>query len=583
MRRLAPRQTLEVVSARFAYEPRDEQHHARRSAECRPHGGRPRPRGQPRRRHRARRTRTGPLDALGAPRHSDRGAGRFLLRAPHEERPLGSVRAQCRRPLAPHRAQHVRRVGPRADGRRQLAPPPERPGTAAAPFLDDRRRVQAVRLARMGGPVPACRLGIPRRSVHVRLRGAPLRPAGRGVRGRRAVDDASLLRASAHDARGHLHDVRPRDGIRRPGGGHVRPRRGPVGLRADRAGNPAPVARARRARAVRGAREQGRPPRTGRAHARRGPVLGGRPRLGEADGIRPGGRRGRRHGAGCGPRRRRDVRPRGGRRRQESRLLDRHPDPRPVEVPDVRLLRRGGGARAGAVERVPAVRLRPAARHAGGRREGHGAREPRARCGARHRDGGVRRPCVPRRPDGPHRVHRARALRRGVRRGDPRLRAGRAGIDRRRAGHARPRRRPAPRLPRAAGEGLPDVRPCRAHVPGGLQEHGARALVGRPRGLRAVRALHLDGARRRARPVRPRQLREGPPGAPGGVRRRARLHLPGDGRGRVARGPRRHRGHEGARPLAAADVVHRPRRRDERLVGRRVRAAGRDLRRPLRG
>ena len=62
-------------------------------------------------------------------------------------------------------------------------------------------------------------------------------------------------------------------------------------------------------------------------------------------------------------------------------------------------------------------------------------------------------------------------VRRGVRRGHPRLRARRARVDRRRPGHAGPRGRPPPRLPRAAGEGVHGLRRHRGDVPGELQGH----------------------------------------------------------------------------------------------------------------
>ena len=167
------------------------------------------------------------VEALGPARRGRARPGPPLLRAPpaHEERPLGSLRAERRRPVAPHRAQPLPRGQPRARGRRQLAPAPERPRPPAAAVLVDRARLQALRPARVGRAAAARALGPARRPRDVRLRRAPLRPAHGRVRRGRALDDAALLRAGALDARRRLHDGGPRDGVRRPRGRGVRPRR----------------------------------------------------------------------------------------------------------------------------------------------------------------------------------------------------------------------------------------------------------------------------------------------------------------------------------------------------------------------
>ena len=75
------------------------------------------------------------------------------------------------------------------------------------------------------GRLPLALWGLLGRARDLRVRRAPLRPAHGRLRGGRAVDDAALLRAGAHDARRRVHDGGAGDGVRRPRGGGVRPRR----------------------------------------------------------------------------------------------------------------------------------------------------------------------------------------------------------------------------------------------------------------------------------------------------------------------------------------------------------------------
>ena len=112
--------------------------------------------------------RRGVRAALAAARDRARVAGALLLRAAaaHAERAVGPVRAQRRRSRAPDRAQSARRDGPRARGRRQLAPAPERPRPAAAAVHVDRARLQDLRSPRVGGARAARALG--RRSASSR-------------------------------------------------------------------------------------------------------------------------------------------------------------------------------------------------------------------------------------------------------------------------------------------------------------------------------------------------------------------------------------------------------------------------------
>jgi hypothetical protein len=210
------------------------------------------------------------VDAMAAARNRDRGAGVAVLSLPAalQERPVGPLRAQRRRPGPAHRAQPLPRPGPRPRGRGQLAAASQRPRSPAAAAVVDRPRLQALRIARVGRTSPPGSLGSRGGARDVRLRRAPLRPAGRGVRGRRLVDDAPILRAGPLDARGGMRDGRSRVGLRGPGRRCVRSRR--AGAHADRQavalagdGGGGPVrwfreprgfARARRAAAGRGSR-----------------------------------------------------------------------------------------------------------------------------------------------------------------------------------------------------------------------------------------------------------------------------------------------------------------------------------------
>ena len=115
-----------------------------------------------------------------------------------------------------------------------------------------------------------------------------------------------------------------------------------------------------------------------------------------------------------------------------------------------------------------------------------------------------------------------------------------------------------------------------ATFPESFKDTALDALVGRPRRLRALRVPHVGRARRRARAVRPGELR---------ARCSARCARPttASWRSCTSRSSRARRspgssssiGVADARALAAADVVDHPRRRAQRVVGRRVRAARR--------
>ena len=159
-------------------------------------------RRSPRRRHRHDGRGARAVAAVGPAGGRDRGAGPPLLRAPtpHTQRSLGSLRAQRRRPVTAHRAQPLPCVPAGAGRGGQLAPASQRPGPPAAAVLVHCPGLQAVRPHEWAGRLPLALWGLARRPGHLRLRGAPLRPADRGLRGGRAVDDAALLRAGADDA-----------------------------------------------------------------------------------------------------------------------------------------------------------------------------------------------------------------------------------------------------------------------------------------------------------------------------------------------------------------------------------------------
>ena len=407
-------------------------------------------------------------------------------------------------------------------------------------------------------------------------------------------DDAPLLRPGALDPGRRVHDVGPGDGLRRARGRRLRPTT-PEGARVARwAHRPArarAVAGHGGGRSLRRLREPRRPARAGRPAAR------GRPRVGR------GARR---------PRRRDSSDPVGDAVGAaavvagavvvvvavravagEGKDLDMwigtlgHPPPKyPTFDFYVAAI---GHAMAPwsaflpfAFGRLLLTPARPVS-SSGALAEDERQRESLARTAVLvGRVGRVRGARVPGRAHRSRRVHRAGPLRRGVRRRHPRLRARRARLDRGGAGHARRRRGPAPRLPRAAREGVPGVRDPERPVPRGLQGHGARALVGRARRLRPLRAPHVGRARRGPRAVRPLELRQGAARAARGLRRHpgARV-LRDDRRGLDRRAPGRRRD-EDARALAAADVVHHPRPGAQRVVAHLVHPAGARLRVPLR-
>ena len=217
---------------------------------------------------------------MGAARGGHGRPGPPLLRPPpaDPERPLGSVRAQRRGPLASGRAEPLPRREPGPRGDRQHAAAPERPRAAAAPVLVDRARLQALRPARVGGPAPARALGAARCSGHLCFRRSPLRPPHGRLRGGRPRDDAALLRPGPLHPRRHLHDGRARDGVRRPRRGGVRPAAGQGRPRARRCRPPCASARRGSLMAALGLfvgfESRGRPARAGRAAARRRPGVG---------------------------------------------------------------------------------------------------------------------------------------------------------------------------------------------------------------------------------------------------------------------------------------------------------------------
>ena len=329
-----------------------------------------------------------PVEALGPARRSRRScpAAPLLRAAPaDEERPLGPVRAERRRPVAAHRAQPLQREQPRARRRGQLAAAPERPRAPAAAVLVDRPRASSSSACTSGpGRLPLALWGLlgvlATYAFVARLFDRRTGAYAAVV----ALDDAALLRPGAHDARRHLHDGGPRDGVRRPRRRGVRPGR----RRARR-----PSARAlpwlvmAAAGLFVGYESRGGLLGLARAAARRRP------------------RRGRRR-ASAAPDAATDVvgdvvgavvaRRRASRVAAMAATVIAAPGDTKdlnmwigamlhvaVEVPDVRLLHRGHRPRAGAVERVPAVRVRaPASRAARAARAPTArAREPGARRG----------------------------------------------------------------------------------------------------------------------------------------------------------------------------------------------------------
>jgi len=202
--------------------------------------------------------------------HRDTVAPLLRVSPAHQERLVGPLRAQRRRPGAADRAQPVPRVAPRARRGRQLAATPERPRSPPAADVVDRGGVQALRPPRVGGALSAGPLGPDRRARDVRVRRASLRPARRGVRGHRALDDARLLRASAFDARRSVRDGGCGARVRRAGGRGVRSGRAGADVRA----RARALAGDGRVRAIGRLREPRRPAGSRRASAGRRPRVG---------------------------------------------------------------------------------------------------------------------------------------------------------------------------------------------------------------------------------------------------------------------------------------------------------------------
>ena len=213
---------------------------------------------------------------LGAPLDcGGRAAGPPLLRlaSADAERSLGPLRAQRRGHVAPRRPESLPCREPGPPGCRQLAAAPQRSRSPPAPVLVDSPWVQTFRASRVGGPFAARALGAGRRPRDVRVRRTPVRPPYGDVRGRRAIDDAALLRTGPVDARRDLHDVGSGDGVWWSRCGDIRPRRGRAG--ADARDESTAVAGNGGGGPFRWLRKPGRSSRTRRAVTRGWPGVGG--------------------------------------------------------------------------------------------------------------------------------------------------------------------------------------------------------------------------------------------------------------------------------------------------------------------